>query len=98
MEFAVIGKLNVTKQEIENAIKKMGGKVVIGIHEKLAAVISNEVEIRKMNAKMTMAKTHNIQVISEEFLSSIESCDPFVSISSHCLSDWGGNVSFSFLS
>lgn len=93
MEFALIGKLNVTKSEIENAVKKAGGKVATGIHEKLVAVISNEVGISKMGAKMTLAKTHNIPVVSEDFLTNIETCDPFVCIASHCLSDWGENVS-----
>lgn len=94
MEFAVIGRLKMPKQEIESAIKKLGGKVVMGIHDKLAAVISNEEEISKMGAKMTLAKKHSIQVVSVLFLSSIESTDPYMCISRHCLSDWGGSVSF----
>lgn len=64
------------------------------IHNKLAAVISNEEEIQKMSAKMALAKAHNIQVTSEDFLSSIESRDPYLCIFSHCISEWGGNVSF----
>lgn len=90
----MIGKLKMPRQEIENTIKQMGGKVVMGIHNKLAAVISNEEEINKMSAKMALAKTHNIQVASEDFLSDIESRDPYLCIFSHCISEWGGNVSF----
>lgn len=95
MEFAVIGKLKMSKKEIESVIKKMGGRVVNGIHNKLAAVISNREEVEKMDSKMTEAKAYNIQVISEEFLSEVENIDSFDAlryISSRNLTDWGGNV------
>lgn len=93
MEFVQIGKLKKTKEEIEKTIKRKGGKVVAGIHNKLAAVISNEKEVQKMGTKMTEAKTKNIQVVSEEFLSDLENIDPVSSIISRNIADWGGNVS-----
>lgn len=95
MEFAVIGKLKMSKNEIESVIKKMGGRVVNGISNKLAAVISNQEEVGKMGSKMTEVKTCNIQVIPEEFLSelkNVDSFDPLAYISSCSLTDWGGNV------
>lgn len=94
MEFVLIGKLNATKQTIERRIQQMGGKVVTEIHEKLAAVISNEDEIKKMGPKMTLAKTCDIQVVSEDFLTQIETIDPFRYIYCRAICDWGGNVSF----
>lgn len=93
MEFALIGKLNLPKHEIESIIKKMGGKLVTGIHDKLAAVISNEEEIRKMGPKMADAKKLDIQVVSENFLTSIKSTCPYICIISRKICDWGGNVS-----
>lgn len=93
MEFVQIGKLKKTKEEIEKTIKQKGGKVVAGIHNKLAAIISNEKEVQKMGTKMTEAKTKNIQVVSEEFLSDLENIDPVSSIISRNIADWGGNVS-----
>ena len=92
MEFAIIGKLKMSHKDIESVIKKMGGRVVNGIHNKLAAVISNEEEIEKMGSKMVEARTCNVQVISEEFLSKLETVDPFSYIINRSLTDWGGNV------
>lgn len=94
MEFALIGKLKSSKQQIESSVRRFGGKVVANIHDKLAAIISNEDEITKMGPKMIMAKTYNIQVVSEDFLTDIETTDPYICIISRSLSDWGGNVSF----
>lgn len=96
MECSLIGKLNLPNQRIESIIKRMGGKVIVGIHEKLAAVISNEDEIQKMGPKMTLAKKCDIQVVSEDFLTSIETMDPCKYIICRSISDWGGNVSFDF--
>lgn len=92
MEFTLIGKLKMSKKDIESVIKKMGGRVVNEIHDKLAAVISNQEEIEKMGSKMIEAKACNIQVISEDFLSQLKTIDPFVYIINRSLSDWGGNV------
>lgn len=94
MEFSLIGKLSSSNQKIESVIKRLGGKLVAGIHEKLAAVISNEDEIQKMGPKMTLAKKCDIQVVSEDFLTSIEKMDPCRYIICRSISDWGGNVSF----
>ncbi|XP_031628011.1 poly [ADP-ribose] polymerase-like isoform X2 [Contarinia nasturtii] len=91
MEFAIIGKLKLTKQSIECAIRQMGGRVVEKIHDKLAAVISNQDEIERMGSKMIKAKECNIQIVSEEFLSKMETIDPFVYIINRSLSEWGGN-------
>ena len=40
MEFVILGKTTRPKDEIKKEIKKMGGKVVTNIHDRLAAVIS----------------------------------------------------------
>jgi hypothetical protein len=40
MEFVILGKTTRPKDELKNEIKKLGGKVVTKIHDKLAAVIS----------------------------------------------------------
>ena len=83
--------------EMEKSIRKHGGKVVSIIHDKLAAVISNRQEVRKMGFQMVQAKKHNIQVISDEFLSEVTTTDPMLYIISKSLSDWGGDVSNVYL-
>jgi NAD-dependent DNA ligase len=40
MEFVILGKTTKPKDELKKDIKKLGGKVVTNIHDKLAAVIS----------------------------------------------------------
>jgi NAD-dependent DNA ligase len=40
MEFLILGKTTRPKDELKKDIKKLGGKVVTNIHDKLAAVIS----------------------------------------------------------
>lgn len=93
MEFALVGKLSMPVSEIEKSIRKHGGKVVSIIHDKLAAVISNKEEVRKMAFQMVQAKKHNIQVISDEFLRELNTTDPMLYIISKSLCDWGGDVS-----
>lgn len=93
MEFTLIGKLTKSSQTIERMIKKMGGKVVSIIHDKLAAVISTPDEVKKKRLPMKVAKKCNIQVISEDFLEAIETTDPILYIISESLAQWGGDVS-----
>lgn len=92
MEFALIGNLSKKSHEIEKIIKKMGGKVVSVIHNKLAAVISNYDEVNKMRSHMKEAKKCNIQVVSEDFLEECKTIDPILYIISQSLSEWGGDV------
>lgn len=92
MEFVLVGKLRMSPYEIEGAIKKMGGRVVSVIHDKLTAVISNPEEVQKMGFQMIQAKKYMIQVISDEFLTEVTTTDPMLYIISKSLVDWGGDV------
>lgn len=80
--------------EIERMVKKMGGKIVPNVHHKVAAVIANEDELRKMSAPICTAKLHDIQVVSEQFLTDIwESIgDAIWHIVSNNLAEWGAHV------
>lgn len=96
MEFAIVG-INLTRprNEIERMIKKLGGKVVPNIHHKLAAVISNEDEVRRMSEPILAAKLHGIQVLTGAFLTEVAelNIDPILYILSQSICDWGGDVS-----
>lgn len=92
MEFALIGRFKVSQQEIEQTIRKMGGNVVSVIHDKLAAVISNQQEVQRMGSQMKEARKYNIQVISDDFLTELTITDPMLYIISKSLADWGGDV------
>lgn len=70
----------------------MGGNVVSVIHDKLAAVISNQQEVQRMGSQMKEARKYNIQVISDDFLTELTITDPMLYIISKSLADWGGDV------
>lgn len=95
MEFAIVG-INLTRprNEIERMIKKLGGKVVPNIHYKLAAVISNEDEVRRMSDPILAAKLYGIQVVTGAFLTEVAelNIDPILYIVSQSICDWGGDV------
>lgn len=93
MEFALIRRLGKSHSEVEKTIKKLGGRVVSVIHNKLAAVISNQEEVSKMQSQMKEAKKSNIQVVSMDFLESVKTNDPILYIINESLSEWGGDVS-----
>ncbi|XP_055294949.1 poly [ADP-ribose] polymerase-like [Sitodiplosis mosellana] len=92
MTFVIVGKLSKTKEAIEEVILKLGGKIVEKVDKKLTAVLSNRDEVQKMGTLMKQAKRYNIQVVSEEFLTAIDTTeDPFLYIISESLCDWGGD-------
>lgn len=96
MEFVIIGRLIMSSREIEQKIRKLGGKIGYRIHAKLAAIISTEEEVQNMNKLMKEAKDFNIQVVSENFLREVmEEADPILYIISRSICDWGGDVSIS---
>lgn len=92
MEFFVFGETIQTHDEIEEKIKKMGGKLSDKIHSKLAAVISNVDELQKMGKEMIDAQAFGIQVISEQILDDVKMSDPIALITQNDLSKWGKNV------
>lgn len=95
MEFVIVGhNLTRPRNEIERMIKKMGGKIASNIHYKLAAVISNADEVRRMSEPILNAKQFDIQVVAEAFLTDVAESnqDPVWYIMRHNLCDWGGDV------
>lgn len=93
MEFTLIGKLARTKEEIKIEIEKLGGKLVSSVHEKMAAVISTEDEVEKMNDKMEKAKSLGIQVVPLKFLDEVKSGNALKYIKTQSICDWGTDVS-----
>lgn len=97
MEFAVVGNVGKSMNEIEQLVRRKGGKVVTTIHDKLAAIISNRNEVQAMGYQMVAARSSNIQVVSVEFLTHIENGnDPILYIMNENLCQWGGNVRFEY--
>lgn len=96
MEIVILGNLSYTRSVAKPLIEKLGGKLVTKIHERTAVVISNEKEVEKMNARMQLAKSFDIQVVTEQFLEKIKDGGAIDYISKYNISDWGSDVWLSF--
>lgn len=92
MEFGVIGRFDRSRDEIKRAIEKLGGKLVSTIHEKMAAIISDEKEVEKMNEKMEKAKSFGIQIVPLKFLDDVKTGNAIKYIKTQSLCDWGTDV------
>lgn len=70
----------------------MGGKLGTKIHEKIAAIISNEAEVERLGQRMREAKEFGIQVVPEHFLDDAKAGNAISFIRSESLCDWGTDV------
>ncbi|PNF21175.1 Poly [ADP-ribose] polymerase [Cryptotermes secundus] len=91
MEFVILGNTTRPKDELKKEIKKLGGKVVTKIHDKLAAVISTPDELEKMTKKMEDVKACDIQVLPEDFLDEVKDGGALALISERNISSWGSD-------
>uniref|UniRef100_A0A1B6DFG5 Poly [ADP-ribose] polymerase n=1 Tax=Clastoptera arizonana TaxID=38151 RepID=A0A1B6DFG5_9HEMI len=91
MEFVVLGKTEMSKDEIKNQIVKMGGKLTTKIHNNLAAVISTQDEVDKMGSRMTNVKNCDIQVVPEGFLQESLAGGALENIKKMNISSWGSD-------
>lgn len=92
MEFVIIGKTEKHKDDIKKLIQRMGGKLGTRIHEKVAAIISTDAEVKRMGSRMQEAKDFGIQVIPEEFFDDVKNGGAISYITSKSLCDWGTDV------
>lgn len=67
----------------------MGGKLGTKIHDKVAAIISNESEVERMGQRMGDVKDLGIHVVPEHFLDDVKSGNAVSYIISESLCDWG---------
>lgn len=93
MEFVIVGKTEKSKDDLKREIQRMGGKVGTKIHEKLAAIISTEDEVKRMGGRIKEAKEYGIQVVPEDFVDNAKSGGAVSFIVSQSLCDWGTDVS-----
>lgn len=94
MHVVPIGRLEMNRPEMKVCIEKMGGRLVTKLNEKIAVVISKESEVEKMSKRMEEVKAFNIQVVPENFLSSIDNGtreEAIEKIKSMAISDWGSD-------
>lgn len=92
MEFIIIGKTTKSKDDIKAIIQKMGGKLGTKLHEKIAAIISTEAEVKRLGSRMQEVKDFGIQVVPEDFLDYAKDGNAISFIISTSLCDWGTDV------
>ncbi|KAG5315729.1 PARP polymerase, partial [Acromyrmex insinuator] len=94
MQFVILGRTQKDKEELKKEILLLGGTVVTKIHQDLAAVISNQNEVDKMNKRMEDVKLHDIQVITEDFIEEAKEYtdSPIMLLKKKTISSWGGDI------
>lgn len=94
MQFVILGRTQKDKEELKKEILLLGGTVTTKIHQDLAAVISNQNEIDKMNKRMEEVKSHDIQVITEDFIDEAKEYTdaPIMLLKKKTISSWGGDI------
>lgn len=89
-----IGTLSTNRPELKAKIEKMGGKLVTKLQKMIAVVISNELEVEKMNKRMREVESLDIQVVGEDFLDKIvggSPLDTMEKIKEMSICDWGSD-------
>lgn len=94
MQFVILGHIQKDKEELKKEIMLLGGTVTTRIHEHLTAVISNKDELDKMNKRMEDVKSHDIQVITEDFIEEAKEYTdaPIALLKKKTISSWGGDI------
>lgn len=89
-----VGTMSIGRAEIKAKVERLGGKLITKLQEKIAVVISTEQEVAKMNKRMQLVKSFNIQVVPESFLDSVANGSPndtIELIKSMSICDWGSD-------
>ncbi|XP_012538492.2 poly [ADP-ribose] polymerase [Monomorium pharaonis] len=94
MQFVILGRTQRDKEDLKKEILLLGGTVTTKIHQDLAAVISNQNEVDKMNKRMEEVKSHDIQVITEDFIDEAKEYTdaPIMLLKKKTISSWGGDI------
>lgn len=94
MQFVILGRTQKDKEELKKEILSLGGTVTTKIHEDLAAVISNQNELEKMNKRMEDVQSCDIQVITEDFIEEAKEYTdaPIMLLKKKTISSWGGDI------
>lgn len=93
MEFVIIGETERPKSDIEDKIRKMGGKVVSNVHKGTAAVISTRREVNKAGRDMRDVLLTRVQVITEDFIDEVLNNDPMEVFTRKNMNNRGKDVS-----
>lgn len=93
MEFLVIGKTELSKDDLKSKLQSLGGKLTSKMHKNLAAVISTAKEVERLSSKMQTAMDMGIQVMTEDFLEKVATGGAIEYIKTNSICDWGTDVS-----
>jgi poly [ADP-ribose] polymerase 1 len=93
MHIVAIGNA-LKKDDLKRDIERMGGKLVTKIQGQIAVVISTPDEVSKMNERMKLVKSFDIQVVPASFFESIKGGAPTQTIElikSMSICSWGSD-------
>ncbi|KAL2082174.1 hypothetical protein ACEWY4_021992 [Coilia grayii] len=93
LKLLTVGKLSRNKDELKAAVEQLGGKIT-GTASKAKLCISTRKEVDKMSKRMEEAKEAGVRVVSEDFLTDIQSSGRALQelLSLHAISPWGAEV------
>ncbi|XP_034248574.1 poly [ADP-ribose] polymerase [Thrips palmi] len=92
LEFVILGKLKMDKDELKNLITKNGGKVGSKIHSKTFAVISTAAEVERLNSRMEQAQDEDVHVVSEDFVKAVlDGESALKAVDKMSIAPWGGD-------
>ena len=95
LNFATTGKLTRKAADIKRAVERLGGSMMTSVNESIVALISSADEVAKMSKKIKDAQTHDVHVVSEEFLDKADSTkDTTIEalVVAHSVASWGGPI------
>jgi len=89
MKFAIIGRLQQSKDKITTAIHDLGGTVVEKINASVDCCISSQAEIDKKSKKVRDAEKFDVPVVSEDYLEAVKKGGAKLMIAQHSIASWG---------
>ncbi|KAM7430085.1 Poly [ADP-ribose] polymerase 1 [Porites harrisoni] len=89
MKFAIIGRLQQSKDAISTVIQDLGGSVVEKVNASVDCCISSQAEVDKKSKKMRDAEKFDVPVVNEGYLDAVKKGGAILMISQHSISSWG---------
>jgi hypothetical protein len=66
--FCIVGKMSLTRTNLNAVIKSRGGGVCATVAGKVTHLLSNEAEVTRRNPKVVLAQDRGLPIVSEDFL------------------------------
>lgn len=88
MKFVLSGKMN--KEKYQGKIEALGGKMENRVEKDTMALVSDKETLEENRSKIRDAKSHQVAVVTKEFLAGVKTEGLVSMLKQHIISDWGG--------